>query len=184
MIPDSDEHLASRPQRAARTNLFAMATVYADSGSMPVKVRNLSSTGARIEGSFLPAPGSQIRMRRGSLETAGEVVWCRDGAAGIRFVSDIAVADWLPRGRAIAPQQQIDEVVHQARFSSAVASPVAPLCVPDSQPTSLELMRLKRAIESLAEDLANDPGVMERHGLKLQMLDIAAGTLRKLATQA
>ncbi len=158
-----------------------MATVYSDSGSTPIKVRNLSSTGARIEGAVLPMTGAQIRLRRGSLEVAGEIVWCRDGEAGVQFESNVTVSEWLPRGRAITAQQRIDEVVHQGRFPSAASRPTQ-VHVADTKPTQLDLLRLKRAIEVLAEDLANDPSVFERHGHKLQVLDMAAGALRKLAT--
>lgn len=183
MIVDLSKHWQSQPPREARTNLFAMATVYAATGSMPVKVRNLSSTGARIEGPVLPPEDAQICLRRGDLEVSGKIIWCREGNAGVRFDSKVKVADWLPRGRASAPQQRIDRVVHEARQSSAVASPSVVAHLPDSIPTELELLRLRQAIEMLADDLANDPVVLERYGHKLQVLDMAASALRKLATQ-
>jgi hypothetical protein len=44
-------------------------------------------------------------------------------------------------------------------------------------------MRMKHAIDSLADDLANDPAVLERHGSKLQVLDAAAQLFAKLAIQ-
>ena len=51
-------------RREPRTNMFVMATIYADTGSAPVKVRNLSSTGALIEGEVLPPLGATVRLRR------------------------------------------------------------------------------------------------------------------------
>lgn len=180
MVSDVARYPQSRSRREPRTNLFAMATVYSDSGSTPVKVRNLSSTGARIEGAVLPTAGAQIRLRRGSLEVAGQIAWCREGEAGVRFASKVTVPDWLPRGRAITAQQRIDDVVHQNRVSSA-APPPAQGRVPDVRPNSSDLTRLNQALKALAEELATDPVVFERHGHKLQLLDMVAGALQKLA---
>lgn len=46
-----------------------------------------------------------------------------------------------------------------------------------------DLLRLTETIESLAEDLIDDSAVAERHLLKLQVLDLAVQTLRKLAAE-
>jgi hypothetical protein len=181
VITEVTDHPQPESQREARTHLFAMATIYTDTGSVPVKVRNLSSSGARVEGAVLPQVGAPVRLRRGRLEVCGEIVWCEAGAAGLRFESAVTVADWLPRGRSIAPQLRIDDVVHQARVHPSAASPSAAVDVPPSKPTAIDLMRMKHAIDSLADDLANDPAVLERHGSKLQVLDAAAQLFAKLA---
>jgi hypothetical protein len=109
-----------------------MATIYTDNGSMPVRLRNLSAKGALAEGSDLPSVGEKVRLCRGSLEIAGELVWCEDGS------------QWV---------------------------------------TTTDLLRLKKAVEILADALADDPSVLERHGSRLQVLDAVAQTLRKLAIQ-
>lgn len=181
MIAHKFEYPATKARREPRTNLFAMATAYTDAGSMPVKVRNLSPTGAFIEGAVLPNEGDQIRLCRGSLQVAGEVVWCNDRGAGVRFSSAVTVADWLPRGRSAAPQQRVDEFVHSMRNSPHLPSAVAADSPASSKPTPFDLMRITRDLEALAEDLASDPVVAERHALKLQVLDVAAQALRKLA---
>ena len=159
-----------------------MATLYTETGSVPVKVRNLSSNGGRIEGHVLPSPGTRIQLARGSLQVAGVVAWNSDGAAGIRFEEAVTVADWLPRGRTITPQQRIDEVVHSARVSAGTFSSPPPTNIPSSKPGAIELMRIKQAIELLADDLANDPALVQRYGPRLQVFDLAAQALGKLAT--
>lgn len=168
-------------RREVRTNLFAMATVYADIGSMPVKLRDMSSKGALAEGPVLPPVGARIRLCRGSLQVTGEVAWCREGRAGLRFEGTVTVADWLPRGRATVPQSLIDEVVHQARVPVSMAPPPAWIDIPSTGVTPIDLMRLKRAVEALAEVLGNDPAVIERHGSQLQILDVVGQTLGKVA---
>lgn len=178
----SKEHAAKRTRRETRTNLFAMATIYTNSLSMPVKLRNLSPTGALADGPTLPANGARIRLCRGALQVSGEVVWVQDRRVGLRFDAAVTVTDWLPWGRGIATQQRIDEMVHKARDRS-IAPSAAPRYLSNAMPTALELMRLKRALETLATDLADDLQVMERHGAGLQLLDVVAQALRKLAIQ-
>lgn len=172
--------------RPPRTNMFVMATIYAGTGSAPVKVRNLSSSGALIEGPVLPHPGTQVRLSRGGLSITADIVWQKDGRAGLRFESVVSVADWLPHGRAISAQQRVDEIVQQAKDTSNGMLPVASIDYPGSQIAKLsatDLTRLRLAIQSLAEDLAADPAAVERHGSKLQTLDIAAQALGRLASE-
>lgn len=165
-----------------RTSIFVMATLYADSGSWPVKVRDLSSGGALVEGAVLPLPGSQVRLGRGALNVIGEIMWCRGGRAGLQFEASLSVDDWLPGQRVNAHQQRVDEMVQQVK-SSATKKPMSV----DLQRTfqsrgvsSAELTQLRLAIDSLAQDLADDSHVIARHAEKLQTLDLVAQALAKL----
>jgi hypothetical protein len=166
----------------ARTNLFVMAAICVGLGSEPVKVRNLSTNGALVEGAILPRPGTQVRLCRADLNIDGEVIWCRDGRAGLRFNSEVAVEDWLPQGSAKANQQRVDRLVRQFKTSGVAWAPsAAPDDVPGKDISVAELDQLRTAIESLAEDLAADDAIVERHMSKLQTLDIVAQALGKLA---
>ena len=173
----------SEDRRHSRTSLFVAATLSVGSDSFPVRVRDLSSEGALIEGAILPTSGTNVRLSRGSLNVTGEVVWCRGGRAGLRFVSSLSVAEWLPRGRALAAQQRVDEIVQQVKGSGTVTSISASRVAmfQSSTLSAVELTRLRVALESLAEDLAADPDIVKRHMAKLQTLDITAQALRKLA---
>ncbi len=186
MIPKVAEHGARENRREPRTNMFVMATLYFVAHSAPVRLRDMSPAGALIEGAGIPEPGTKIRLCRGTLNVGGEVVWINGGKAGLRFYSSVSVADWLPSGRAAAPQQRVDEIVQQVKRSSTTpAESRGPLLtLSPSEVSALDLMRLRRAIEALAEDLADDPGVVQRHGPRLQTLDIAAQILGKLAARA
>lgn len=178
---DIRSQFASKARREPRTNLFAMATIYTECGSMPVKLRNISSRGALAEGPVLPVVGTRVRLCRGSLEVTGEIVRCQEGTVGVCFEAAVSVDDWLPRGRAVAAQQQIDELVHKARGERAISPPAARDDFRSVIPTALDLMRLKQALEALSENLVDDPLVVERHGARLQVLDVVAQALRKLA---
>lgn len=172
-------------RREPRKSMFVMATIYAAAGSAPVKVRDLSSRGALIEGAVIPPAGTRVRLCRGSLSIGSEVVWANEGRAGLLFDSRVSVADWLPSVRALAAQQRVDEVVQQTKASQTVhAAPAAvPLTFAPCEFSALELTGLRQAIESLADDLASDPSVLERHASKLQTLDRAAQVLRKLTAE-
>jgi hypothetical protein len=167
---------------SARANLFVMAAICAGLGSEPVKVRNLSANGALVEGAILPQPGAQVRLCRADLSIDGEIIWCKDGRAGLRFNSAVAVADWLPQGSAKASQERVDRLVQEFKTSGDAWAPSAALGgVPSKDISVAELIRLRGAIESLAEDLAADTAIVERHVSKLQTLDIVAQALGKLA---
>lgn len=183
MTADVSSQFTAKARREPRTNLFAMATIYTENGSMPVKLRNISARGALAEGPVLPAVGARVRLCRGSLQVTGQVVRSQDGSIGLNFEAAVRIDDWLPRGRSVVAQQQIDELVHKARSERATNPPAVPDYAGSANHGPLDLMRLKQAVEALSDDLANDPQVVERHGSRLQVLDVVAQTLRKLAIQ-
>ena len=56
-----------------RSNVFLTATLVMASGSVAVRVRNISARGALIDGAALPPEGTAIELRRGSLAAAGDI---------------------------------------------------------------------------------------------------------------
>lgn len=161
-----------------------MAAIYAAAGSTPVKVRNVSPRGALIEGAVIPPLGSRVRLCRGSLSVTAEIVWSRDGRAGLGFQSTVCVDDWLPRNRAMTPQERVDEMVGQVKACALVPRSLGDGATSESsKPAALELARLAHALESLAEDLTADPDIVKRHLFKIQTLDVAAQALRKVAAE-
>jgi hypothetical protein len=164
----------------ARTNMFVMASISATTASGPVKIRNLSSRGALIESSILPAAGESLELKRGPLFAAAEIVWREGNKAGLRFDRSIDVVDWLPSAH--CAQHAVDTVVQQAKAVVAGHTTVANQQTADQNSIDADqLRRLARALDLLADDLADDAAVVTRHAQKLQALDIAAQMLRKLA---
>ena len=161
-----------------------MATVYSAAGTAPVKVRDLSPGGALIEGGSLPSLGSLVRLSRGSLEVPGEVVWSSANRAGLKFDAAIRVQDWLPRTLARSPQQRTDEAV-QAAKSMHYAKDEGPSGGTRrfDRMTAATIKNLRTALVSLAEDLAADPEIVERHLSKLQTLDLVVQALGSLADE-
>jgi hypothetical protein len=94
-----------------RSNIFVMAALYADGRSVaPVRIRNISRTGALVEGVELPLVGGKVRLSRASLSATGMLVWVEGAKAGINFDETVVVADWLPQGRRAFGQQSVDEL--------------------------------------------------------------------------
>jgi PilZ domain-containing protein len=163
-----------------RSNIFVMAALYAAGGSTPVRVRNMSRAGALIEGSALPPAGTGVRLCRGSVSAAGQVVWVDQRKAGLRFVSPTAPADWLPGGQRGMGQQLADEIAHRARLG-ALPNRVAaddPAAAPDVRE---ELNRLQQLLHRAGEELASDERVAAAHMMTLQAVDAVAQRLAQLA---
>ena len=60
-----------------------------------VKVRNLSCTGAMVEGEDLPPAGRDIFLTAAGHEFFGTVVWSRKGCCGIQFDEPLPPAEVL-----------------------------------------------------------------------------------------
>lgn len=179
-------NLQGNKRRDLRTSMFVMAAIYSPSGSAPVKIRDMCSGGALIEGAVIPPHATLVRLSKGSLSVTGEVVWCKDGRAGLMFNSAVLVSDWLPQGRAIGPQQRVDEIVQQIKAAGAGASQgrgSAPNTPASCRVSPVELAKGKEALEALANALSEEPGFVELHAEKLQALDMVAHLLGKLAVE-
>lgn len=110
-------------------------------------------------------------------------MWCKDGRAGLQFGSSVVVADWLPQGSANAGQQRVDRLVQKLKNDGLSPSQSSIAIGEDDRPdfSAQELNHLRKAVESLAEVLAADAAVVERHLSKLQTLDMVAQALGRLA---
>lgn len=70
--------------------------------SLPVKLRNLSTEGALIEGDHLPVEGSEILFRKAELSLKGRIAWVETRRAGVAFaelLSPEAVLRHIPAPR-------------------------------------------------------------------------------------
>lgn len=177
---DSD---ADRAQRRveARSNIFVVAALASASGTGPVRIRNMSRTGALIEGGAIPAEGSRVRLSRGSLSATGEMVWQRENRGGVRFDSGVAVSDWLPGGKSATGQQRVDEIVYSYKAEIGGMRPAAPAPAEGRPDIGKELLEVRAVLNSVAEELASDDATTARHPNALQQIDMAAQKLEKLA---
>lgn len=166
---------------APRRNLYLAAILHAAQGGGPVKIRNMSDTGALIEASGLPPVGSNIQLVRGALHVGGHVVWASQNRAGVHFTSCIAVGDWQAQS-GNREQERVDRIVAIVQGGAIPFSKIRrPTAVNEAlvgpAQIRLDLERVRSMIDDLGEHLSCDPGTLERHAVKLQNLDIASQTL-------
>lgn len=170
------------PQREPRTNLFVFATVSDGASSNRVKVRNISSGGAMIEGPVLPRIGTAISLSRGDTTLRGDVVWSSDARVGVKFRGTAVVSQWLPSTN--GAQREIDREVELAKAEKrAGLLPSSPAPLPASRQVARDLTRIANALDALSDDLASDPAIVSKFMTKLHILDIAGQTLKKCASE-
>lgn len=81
-----DQSNSPQNRKSRRSNVLMSASLELSGMSLPVKLRNLSSDGALVEGDKLPVEGSSVQFRKGELSVAGRVAWAKTRHAGISFM--------------------------------------------------------------------------------------------------
>ena len=84
-----DESSTTQNRRSRRSQLLMAATLEISGRALGVKLRNLSSDGARVEGDQLPVEGTEILFRKGEIAVAGRVIWSKGRQAGISFATKL-----------------------------------------------------------------------------------------------
>lgn len=176
-MPQIDEDGSPEGREHNRTHLFVLATLYTASSSGPVHIRNMSPTGALVEGAGLPEPGTIVTVKRGRLQATGQLVWREDRKAGIAFRSYLHVGEWMAR-QGGTPQSQVDEAI------SAIRSTSFPVPAPTPSRTSLpieaELEQLREELTRLGNSLIGDVVLVATHP-EIQTLDISLQRIDRIA---
>jgi hypothetical protein len=93
-------------RRSPRFSVLLVARLVTTWGERIVKLRNISATGAMIEGDRIPPAGTDVLLRRGALELFATIVWIREKQAGLEFEAPLTEAElWM---QVDAPQFPID----------------------------------------------------------------------------
>lgn len=90
-----DESSINQNRRSRRSNVLLAASIELSGAVIPVKLRNLSSEGALIEGENLPVEGSEVLFRRAELSVASRIAWVDGKHAGVAFKRPIPQGDVL-----------------------------------------------------------------------------------------
>lgn len=77
-------------------------------GDYQVALINISRTGARLQGKFLPAVGQQVSFRAADVHACAEIVWCDADTCAVEFDTPIASPEVL-RLRSLALPRPADE---------------------------------------------------------------------------
>jgi hypothetical protein len=84
-----DQSGTMQNRRSRRAPVLLTASIDVLGVPAPVKLRNLSATGALIEGGCLPPPGETTYFTRRELHLRCEVKWVEGRYAGIRFAREL-----------------------------------------------------------------------------------------------
>lgn len=173
----------SSTRRQPRSSMFLAAVMRAGSEQAPVRVRNMSASGALIETPIAPSPGTEVDLRRGALVARGTVAWSAANRCGLHFSSKVSVQDWMAAPGKLG-QQRVDEIV--ALVKSGGAGPIKEATTEASRShhqLTEDLGEVVKLMQDLENDLSSSSATLERHGMKLQHLDIAMQMLRAVAAE-
>lgn len=178
-VPTSSECTTVDARSTARASIYLAAALYCDGSSSPVKIRNISATGALLEAPAAPAAGALVQLVRGGLIVHALIIWSNEGRCGLKFSGSVDVERWRA-SPANAEQQRIDEVVRLVK-AGAVPLPVPTLGVPRPdeenagpvEQRSADFRRVLNLLDHLTEVLGGDSEIVAQHGRALQNLDIA-----------
>jgi hypothetical protein len=195
---DVDESGETEPEGSAedraapRTNLLLAATAEVGGRSVAVRIRNLSETGAMVEGAGLPDAGVALVLMRGDLQVAATVAWAAGARRGVRFAGPTPVSEWTggkPRAidcTGLRDQRRVDAIQAEARANPpagrALRASEAPTPPPPVSPDldkrlADELGYVQRLLEDLGDELIADLLLIQRHGKSLQSLDLVGQIL-------
>lgn len=169
------------------------ATIAAGAFKIPVRIRNLSETGAMIEGATFPPLGTILTLYRADLEITATVIWIAVGRCGIAFIGRASVDEWVagvrrPGGQEERGQTGVDTIQAALRSGASQQSEIAPAA---HRPVNVELLDgriaeelayVRRLLDTISDELSDDPIMLQRHSRNLQSLDAAGQLLGHLAS--
>lgn len=174
------ENLDEHELRAVpRTGLFLSAMLECSAGRLPVRIRNLSTTGAQVEVVGLPAGCTDVILLRAHLSMPASVAWRKDGRCGLKFQSEIFLDDWIP-GMSTERQMKVDRRIEGIRKGLDGATNGA------GRPNQLqvriaeELGIVGRQVSNALDQLATFAPLLSRLPKPLQELEVIAQTLGHL----
>lgn len=167
--------------REARTNAMLAAVVECAGERWDVFLRNVSTSGAMMEGRRLPSTGDEIRLVRGDIRIGARVVWRQERRCGVHFHGRVAVAEMMRRVVSANHQARIDQLQQSLRAGLVVPEPAERRAV--QRDAAADFGYACRLVETLGDDLTADAYILSRYGTSLQKLDELMQLLKRLETR-
>ena len=168
-----------------RSRVMLAATIITPDRSVDVRIRNLSRTGALIEGDIALEAGTGIELLRGHNAVRAEVVWARPGRCGVKFASPVVIEDWVGSvGRPLSAAAPVTAAPDRAEGPpSWLAVEGGPQEAGDRLSARLaeEIAYIGRLVEAVGADISANPAIMHRHAVSLQNCRNAASLLDDIA---
>lgn len=93
-----------------RFRVLLLATLVSTAAQRPVKLRNISTEEALVEGQNLPAIGTDLFLRRGEVQAFASIVWRDGNKAGLQFENPLS-------------NELLHELIHPPRASAPAMPP-------------------------------------------------------------
>jgi len=187
----SDQPGAEPQLPSPRKNVLLSATIEAGKLKVPVRIRNLSESGAMLDGTVLPDPGTALTLRRLELEIGATVTWCESGRCDVAFDGLVSVEDWVAGNclpiRFVKPgQARVDEIQSALRRGDAppqeAPPPTRPVPVDElDHRIAGEVEMVRRLMETVGDEFSEDPALLMRYAEALQRFDFGCQILAHLA---
>jgi hypothetical protein len=167
-------------RRHLRTHIFLAALLKTPGGNCAARIRNMSQTGALVEGNILPDAGTPVSLVRGSLEAVGETVWSSGSRCGVAFSSNVSVEAWLPdlNGRQARVDALVDEIRNDGESPEWLAADASCNAEPDQI-----FQVLADLARTLGRQIAGDPVTVARFSSELQGFDLLAEALEAMRSK-
>ena len=156
-----------------RPNVFLAAILQTDAHSLPVRIRNISTRGALVDGASLPSAGERVRLERADLSVGGHIAWQSDRFAGIRFTQAVQVDEWIA-GTVHAGQRRVDAIVAALRSSEPVPGEL------EREQSDDTLDAISASLDEICERLVSMPNSPVELGEEILRLDALANALRNI----
>ena len=171
-----------------RSRVMLAATIITPNRSVDVRIRNLSRTGALIEGDIALEAGTGIELLRGHNAVRAEVAWARPGRCGVKFARPVVIEDWVgsvgrPAAAAVSPAPVAAAPDRAEPPPSWLAVEGGPQEAGDRLSARLaeEIAYIGRLVEAVGADISANPAIMHRHAVSLQNCRNAASLLDDIA---
>ena len=170
-----------------RSKLLLAATIEAAGMKSPARIRDLSETGALLEGPAFPPVNTVLTLTRLAMTINARVVWHAPPRCGVEFQGKIAIAEWISGkpGPVNFGQARVDAI------QAAVRAETLPVADANTGGQLVDLSRLdvrigteiasvRKLLDAISAELSGDPDVVQQHGRMLQDFDLAGQILGHL----
>lgn len=104
--PEAPAPVHAVSDREPRQKLLRAGTLYWSGISIPVRLRNISGGGARVESGRELCPGAEVELDLGEAGfQIAEVRWSKDGQVGLRFAESFDIESLAPSHKAERPPE-------------------------------------------------------------------------------
>ena len=104
--PEARTAVHAVTEREPRQKLLRAGTLYWSGISIPVRLRNISGGGARVESGRDLCPGAEVELDLGEAGfQIAQVRWSRDGQVGLKFVEAFDIESLAPAQQAERPPE-------------------------------------------------------------------------------